>query len=163
MSVWQRNLCITLVLVVYFFFGLLRWNYILNPWIFEGDFLLYRYSPESQQNFNQHFSDPIRYFLFTPKWISTLIYGNIFLFLNILVIYLVHDNRAYVNFTFWLFFLVSVLSVLALAVGFLSNTYHYVYPVVADVKELQQSPFTLILLLGAFKLNEKYPTKKADD
>jgi hypothetical protein len=162
MSVWQRNLSIALVLLVYFFFGLLRWNYILNPGILEGDFLLNRYSPESQQSFNQHFSDPIRYFLFTPKWISTLIYGNIFLFLNILVIYLVHHKRAYISFTFWLFFWVSVTSVLALIVGFLSNTYDYVYPVVVDVKELQQSPFTLILLLGAFKLNERFPTKKAD-
>jgi hypothetical protein len=163
MTVWKRNVLIGITLIVYFFFGILRWNYIINPWIFDGDFLLYRYSAVSQQNFNQNFSDPIRYFLFTPKWLSTLIYGNVFLALNIVIIYLVHQKRVYVNFTFWLFFWVSVISVSSLAFGFLTKTYSYIYPIVSEVKELQQSPFTLMLLLGAFKLNERgVETKKEE-
>jgi hypothetical protein len=155
LSIWQRNILIGIVLCIYLVFGILKWNYIINPWLFDGDFLLYRYSQASQASFNKNFTDPFRYFLFTPKWASTLIYGNVFLGLNLAIIYLVHNNKMYIKFTFWLFFWVSGLSVASLAIGFATHTFEAIYIVVSRIKELQQSPFTLILLLGAFKLHKE--------
>ena len=149
---WQKYFLLTITLVIYFGFGILKWNYIINPWLADGDFFIYRYSTISQSQYNKNFSDPIRYFLFTPKWISTILFGNIFLGLNLVIIYLIHQNRMYIRFAFWLFFWVSFISVLALGIGLFTNTYNYIYPIVSRIKELQQSPFTLILLLGAFKL-----------
>jgi len=151
---WQTNLLLAITLIVYFCFGILKWNYIINPWLVDGDFFIYRYSTISQAQFNKNFSDPIRYFLFTPKWISTILFGNIFLGLNLVIIYLIHQNKMYIRFAFWLFFWVSLISVLSLGIGLSTNTYNYIYPIVSRIKELQQSPFTLILLLGAFKLHK---------
>jgi hypothetical protein len=149
---WQTYSLLAITLVVYFGFGILKWNYIINPWLVEGDFFIYRYSTSSQAQFNKNFSDPIRYFLFTPKWISTILFGNIFLGLNLVIIYLIYQNKMYIKFAFWLFFWVSLISVISLGIGLSTNTYAYFYPIVSRIKELQQSPFTLILLLGAFKL-----------
>ena len=140
------------VCVLYFILGILKWNYILNPGITNGPFLLYRYSTDAQLNYNQTYSDSVRYFLMTPKWISTLIYGNAFLLGNLIIIYLVYRERIYIRFTFWLFFWISTLSFLALFIGLLTNSFVTVYTVVARIKELQQSPFTLILMLASFKL-----------
>lgn len=139
----------------YFILGILKWNYILNPGIEEGPFLLYRYSKAAQLNFNNSYSDSLRYFLLTPKWISTLIYGNLFLFLNLITIYVAYRKSIYIKFTFWLFFWVSTISFAALLLGYVSNNFEAIYIVVARIKELQQSPFTLILLLAAFKLANK--------
>jgi hypothetical protein len=149
-----KYVLLALVSVVYFWIGVLKWNYLLNPWIAEGGFLLPRYSTEAQQNYNSSYTDGIRYFLLTPKWISTLLYGNIFLGLNLLVIYLVYEKQIYIKFTFWLFFWVSFLSVAALALGLFTQSYGSIYPIVSRIKELQQSPFTLFLLLAAFKLHK---------
>ena len=140
---------------IYLALGILKWNYIFNPGIAEGPFLLYRYSKEAQLNYNYTYSDSLRYFLFTPKWISTLIYGNLFLLLNLYVIYVVQRKKIYLMFTFWLFFWVSLLSIVSLLFGYLFNYFNEVYILVARIKELQQSPFTLILLLSAFKINSK--------
>lgn len=148
-----RILALFTIGCLYLLVGILKWKYILNPGIAKGSFLLDRYSSLAQQNYNQDYSDSFRYFLFTPKWISTLLFGNLFLAMNLIVIYLVYQNQMYIRFTFWLFFWVSVLSVGVLALGFLSNTYLVVYPIVSRIKELQQSPFTLLLLLGAFTLH----------
>ncbi len=144
--------------ILYFWLGIIKWNYILNPGIAKGSFLLPRYSPESQRNYNSAYSDGVRYFLLTPKWISTLIFGNLFLFLNLCVIYLVYERKIYLRFTFWLFFWVSFLSMVMLAIGLLTKTYVWIYPIVARIKELQQSPFTLFFLLVAFKLHKEDPS-----
>ena len=149
---WQKYSLIAITLVVYLGFGILKWNYIINPWLVDGNLFIYRYSASSQAQFNKNFSDPIRYFLFTPKWISTILFGNIFLGLNLAIIYIVHQNKIYIMFAFWLFFWVSFISVLSLGIGLFTDSYDYIYPIVSRIKELQQSPFTLILLLGAFKL-----------
>jgi hypothetical protein len=149
---WHKNILLAFVLIIYFAVGILKWNYIINPWLVDGDFLIYRYSKISQTQFNQNYSDAFRYFLFTPKWISTILFGNLFLGLNLIIIYLVHQNKIYIKFAFWLFFWVSFISMLSLGIGLFTNTYDYFYPIVSRIKELQQSPFTLILLLGGFKL-----------
>lgn len=151
-SNWNKHILLGVILLVYFAVGIVKWNYIINPFIADGDFFLSRYSKESQANFNQHYSDPIRYFLLTPKWISTLLFGNLFLMMNLCIIHLIYNNKSYIRFTFWLFFWVSLISLFALVIGLFTNTYLYIYPIVSRIKELQQSPFTLILLLGAFKL-----------
>ena len=141
--------------IAYFILGIVKWNYILNPGITEGPILLYRYSIDAQLNYNTSYSDGIRYFLLTPKWISTLIYGNLFLFLNLIIIYVAYRKNIYLRFTFWLFFWVSTISFAALFLGFITNSFDRTYIIVARIKELQQSPFTLILMLAAFKLAAK--------
>lgn len=141
--------------VLYLVLGIIKWNYILNLGLVEGGLFLHRYSIEAQLNYNSTFSDPIRYFLFTPKWVSTLVFGNLFLLLNLAIIYLVYGKREHINFTFWLFFWVSLTSFVVLGIGFLTDTFPIVYPIVARIKELQQSPFTLFFLLVAFRLIAK--------
>lgn len=148
-----RYLLLVLIFILYFIIGVLKWNYIINPGIVKGDWLLYRYTREIQANYNVHYNDPIRHFLITPKWISTLIYGNAFLLLNLVIIYLTYYRKEYLSFTFWLFSIVSILSVVILALGVFLGIYDIVYPIISRIKELQQSPFTLILLLGAFRLH----------
>lgn len=144
--------------VLYLTLGIIKWNYIFNFGLVEGGLFLGRYSKEAQLNYNSTFSDPVRYFLFTPKWISTIVFGNLFLLLNLAIIFLVYQKRQYIKFTFWLFFWVSVASFVVLAVGFLTNTFTVLYPIVARMKELQQSPFTLFFLLVAFRLIAKEET-----
>src|SRR6478735_1599124 len=91
------------VAVLYLCLGILKWNYILNFGLVEGDFFLYRYGKEAQLNYNSTFSDPIRYFLLTPKWVSAVVFGNLFLALNLVIVYLVYEQKQYIRFTFWLF------------------------------------------------------------
>ena len=153
---WQKYSLLIITLVAYFGFGVLKWNYIINPWLVDGDFFIYRYNTTSQAQFNKNFTDPVRYFLFTPKWASTILFGNIFLGLNLVIIHLIHQNKMYIRFAFWLFFWVSFISASSLGIGLFTNTYDYIYPIVSRIKELQQSPFTLILLLGAFKLHKDH-------
>jgi hypothetical protein len=141
------------VLVIYFCVGLLKWNYIINPGIVKGNFFLYRYQPFVQKNYNTKISDTFSYFLKSPKWLSAIIYGNVFLLLNLIVIYLVYQKKEYTRFTFWLFFWVSVTSIALLLLSLMMGVYTQVYTVVAQIKELQQSPFTLALLLVGFKLH----------
>ena len=158
-------LLLVILAASYFAVGILKWNYILNPWLTEGPFLLNRYSVEPVKNYNDSYTDSLRYFLFTPKWISTLIFGNLFLFLNLSVIYIIYKEKVLIKFTFWAFFWVSFISFIALFLGYCFDVFQSVYVIVSRIKELQQSPFTLILLLSAFKLikqnkaNESVPEK----
>lgn len=152
MNRYAKVSLIVILSLLYLILGIVKWNYILNFGLVKGGLFLGRYSKEAQLNYNSSFSDPIRYFLLTPKWFSTLVFGNLFLMLNLAIIYLVYEKKEYIKFTFWLFFWVSVSSFTVLGLGFLTHTYSIVYPVVARIKELQQSPFTLFFLLLAFRL-----------
>lgn len=152
MSRLIRGSLLVVASLAYFALGILKWKYIFNFGLMEGEFLLNRYGSAAQQNYNSHFSDPVRYFLLTPKWVSAIVFGNLFLALNLVIIHLVYQKKEYIQFTFWLFFWVSVVSFTVLGIGFLTQTFSIVYPMVARIKELQQSPFTLLFLLVAFKL-----------
>ena len=155
-------LLLTVLGTCYFVVGVLKWNYILNPWLTDGPFLLNRYSMESVKNYNNSYTDSLRYFLFTPKWISTLIFGNLFLLLNLAVIYIIYKEKVFIKFTFWAFFWVSFISFIALFLGYSLNIFQTVYIIVSRIKELQQSPFTLILLLSAFKLVKQNKGNESD-
>ena len=150
----NRFILIFLACCAYLVLGIFKWNYIFNPGLVNGPFLIYRYSKEATANYDSSYSDSIKYFLFTPKWTSTLIYGNLFLFLNLAIIYLVYNCKMYLRFTFWLFFWVSFLSFIALTIGYLTGCFSQVYTIISRIKELQQSPFTLILLLAAFRVSK---------
>ncbi|MBY0426623.1 MAG: hypothetical protein K2Q22_13360 [Cytophagales bacterium] len=150
----NRKLSIGALLVLYTFFGILKWRYLLNFWVFKGGFLLSRTEVADQLKYDPSTVDKVNYFLLNPKWLSIIIFSNIFLLLDMGLVYLIYNKSAYVKFTFWLYIAYSWVSLFILAGGFLTNTYQDIAPIVARLKEMQQSPLMLVFLLGAFKIYE---------
>lgn len=150
----NRKLSIGALLALYTFFGILKWRYLLNFWVFKGGFLLSRTEMADQLKYDPETIDKVNYFLLNPKWLSIIIFSNIFLLLDMGLVYLIYNKKSYVNFTFWLYVAYSWISFFILVFGFLTNTYEEVAPIVARLKEMQQSPLMLIFLLGAFKIYE---------
>lgn len=147
-----RFVLFTVVLGLYLLTGLVKWSYVINPGIIDGSFLINRSNIKLLMENKVSDIKFVDYILLNPKWISIIIFGNIFLCLNISIIYLIYKDLNYIRFTFWFFFWISLASFLMLGFGYFTNTFQYISPIVARIKELQQSPFSLILLIAVFEI-----------
>lgn len=147
-----RFIFIGILLILYLIIGIIKWKYVLNLGFIDGDFLIYRSELTDLLKYKTTNTDFIKYVILNPKWVSIVIFGNIFLLLNMGLIFLIYSDKLYVRLTFWLFFYFSTLSFIVLLVAYLSKSFNYVAPVVARIKELQQSPFALIILIGIIEI-----------
>lgn len=143
-----------LTVLLYIILGLVKWRYAFNFGIVPGGFLILRAKMALLMNNHPGYYGNNVFFMH-PKWISVLVYGNLYLVLTMAIIFLIYRNVAFVKLTFWFFFWFSFLSILALLIGYLTQTFKYVAPIVARIKEIQQSPFTLIILIGIVEIYRK--------
>lgn len=143
------------LLAVYLMVGIIKWRYVINLGQVDGDWLI----PRSElRDLLETKSTEKKFFIqliLNPKWVSIFLFGNIFLGLNLAIIYILYTNGLYIKYIFSFFFIFSISSFIVLGISYLTETYSLVAPIVARIKELQQSPFALILLIAAIELYKK--------
>lgn len=159
----KKWILITLLLVLYLAVGMVKWRYVINLGQVEGGLLVPRSELKDilkTQSTENHFFIQV---ILNPKWFSIFFFGNVFLALNLAIIYVLYQKFDYIKFIFGFFFIFSISSFLILGISYLVGSYTLVAPIVARIKELQQSPFALIILIAIIELYQKEVQQKTSE
>jgi hypothetical protein len=90
--------------------------------------------------------------LYFTKWILTIAFTLVYLFLGCLSIYLIYHKLAYVVGCLLFFIFVFVLAFVFMLIGYFINDYALGYLFARKLMGLAQSPALLMILIPAFKL-----------
>jgi len=91
----------------------------------------------------------------TTKWILTLICALLFLIISVFFIKILFVNKNYIKYTIWSYILITTLSFLIIALGFLfKKHFQDFYSVSRYLMGIVQSPILLMILIPAFKIAE---------
>lgn len=131
-------------------------NALLRAWDLDQDYFLPRYL-----SFLENFEYET---LINLKWVLTLFFCFLYLFLSIFVIKLLFYSKKHQKITFFTYFAIIIFSAFFILIGLVwQSTSEKMYEFARYLMGMAQSPIILMILIPTFKLLEKENQKTSKE
>lgn len=145
---------IILAAVLIVLIGWFRERYILNFFLSDAPFLIFREEP-NLQTYPLEIGSFVQQFLRDPRWFTTILLNGGMMFCSALIVWTWFGKKAY----FWLvigaYVFLSALCGFLVGLSLLLHDYSVGYGIAQELKDLLQLPFLLILFIPVLRLYEK--------
>jgi hypothetical protein len=149
---WIRFLLLLILGLLGLALGYLRWTYTIY-WA-NGFKIIERYKISNFYKYPSDFSSLLLSIKQDPRWLSFIIYSISPLFISIFVIYLSFLKKEYVYKTIVVYLSLWSLVIFISALSLFFPSYEIGIGLAQNIKNLVQMPFTTLLILAGFKVNE---------
>ena len=131
-------------------------NALLRAWDLDQDFFLPKYLSFLE---NYEYNT-----LVNIKWLLTLLFSFLFLFLSIFALKLLFNSKKHIKITIFTYFGIIGLSTIFILIGLVwPGQSEKMYEFARFLMGMAQSPIILMILIPAFKLSEKEKTKSSNE